>query len=323
MKSEILKAQMLFEGASTVLVTSHQRPDGDAIGSLLALHISLKEKGHVSHAILAEEVPQRFRFLPQASSIQETTHNQFDLVIAVDCADRDRLSLPPQFAELAIDLNIDHHPTNTNFAKTNIVNPDASATTQMLHTLMPEFGLPLTADVRTNLLTGLITDTLGFRTENVTPQVLRAAAELLEEGVPLAELYHLVLTQRKFDEVRYWGQGLSRITNEDGLVWTVLDLNDREEAHYTQNDDADLVDVLTTIDEAKIVIIFVEQRQGKIKVSFRARGEYNVSDLAGQFGGGGHRSAAGAMIKGQLGTITKEVLTAARELLYSKPSGHT
>lgn len=323
MKNEILKAQMLFEGASTVLVTSHQRPDGDAIGSLLALHISLKAKGLVSHAILAEEVPQRFRFLPQASSIQETTHNQFDLVIAVDCADRDRLSLPPRFGELAIDLNIDHHPTNTNFAKTNIVNPDASATTQMLHTLMPEFGLPLTADVRTNLLTGLITDTLGFRTDNVTPQVLRAAAELLEEGVPLAELYHLVLTQRKFDEVRYWGQGLSRITNEDGLVWTVLDLNDREEAHYTQNDDADLVDVLTTIDEAKIVIIFVEQRQGKIKVSFRARGEYNVSDLARQFGGGGHRSAAGAMIKGQLATITKEVLTAARELLYSKPSGHT
>ena len=221
-----------------------------------------------------------------------------------------------------IDLNIDHHPTNTNFATTNLVDPDAAATTQMLQLLLPDFGLPLTAEVRTNLLAGLITDTLGFRTDSVTPRVLRAAADLLEEGAPLAELYHLVLTRRKFDEVRYWGQGLSSITNEDGLVWTVLDLKDRELAGYTHNDDADLVDVLTTIDEAKIAIIFVEQSGGKVKISFRARAEYNVSNLAKQFGGGGHRSASGAMLDGQLGTITNEVLTAARELLYSKSSGH-
>ncbi|MCH7588398.1 MAG: bifunctional oligoribonuclease/PAP phosphatase NrnA [Chloroflexi bacterium] len=322
MKREILEAQKLFEGASTVLVTSHQRPDGDAIGSLLALHISLKAKGFSSHAILAEEVPERYRFLPQANSIQDTTLDHFDLIIAVDCADRDRVSLPQQFSERMIDLNIDHHPTNTNFATTNLVDPDAAATTQMLQLLLPDFGLPLTAEVRTNLLAGLITDTLGFRTDSVTPRVLRAAADLLEEGAPLAELYHLVLTRRKFDEVRYWGQGLSSITNEDGLVWTVLDLKDRELAGYTHNDDADLVDVLTTIDEAKIAIIFVEQSGGKVKISFRARAEYNVSNLAKQFGGGGHRSASGAMLDGQLGTITNEVLTAARELLYSKSSGH-
>jgi len=320
-KSEILKAQMLFEGASTILVTSHQRPDGDAIGSLLALHIGFKAQGLVSHAVLAEEFPVRFRFLPDANSIQETAPPHFDLIVAVDCADRDRLSLPTQFSEQAIDLNIDHHPTNTNFATINLVDPEAAATTQMLQTLMPELGLPLTAAVRTNLLAGLITDTLGFRTDSVTPKVLRAAAELLEEGAPLTELYHLVLTQRRFDEVRYWGQGLSRIVNEDGLVWTVLDLNDRKAAGYARNDDADLVDVLTTIDEAKIVIIFVEQGQGKVKISFRARGEYDVANLAKQFGGGGHRSAAGAMLEGQLEPITKEVLTAARKLLYSNPSG--
>ena len=322
MKDEILKAQKLIAGASTVLVTSHQRPDGDAIGSLLALHISLQAKGIVSHAVLAEEVPVRFRFLPGARSIQETAPNPFDLLIAVDCADRDRLSLPSQFSEASIDLNIDHHPTNTNFAKTNLVIHEAASTTQMLHTLIPDLGLPITADVRTNLLAGLITDTLGFRTDSVTPKVLRIAAELLEEGAPLAELYHLVLTQRKFDEVRYWGQGLSGITNEDGLVWTILDLNDREEAGYRQNDDADLVDVLTTIDEAKIVLLFVEQHGGKIKVSFRARSEYDVSELAKEFGGGGHRPAAGAMIVGQLETVTKEVLTAARNMLYSSPSAN-
>jgi phosphoesterase RecJ-like protein len=165
------------------------------------------------------------------------------------------------------------------------------------------------------LLTGLVTDTIGFRTENVTAPVLRLAADLMEAGADLAEIYRRSLVDRSFEAVRLWGAGLGRIERSGRLVWTSLTLDDRRLARYPGRDDADLINILSSIDGADIAIIFIEQPNGRVKVSWRAQPGYDVSKLALSLGGGGHAAASGVEIPGTLPEVSRAILDLTRPLL--------
>lgn len=303
----------LIRQASQIVIVSHSRPDGDAVGSLLALTLSLEQAGKEVSALLADGAPGRFRFLPGASKIGSRMPPQTDLLIALDCAGEDRLG----FSALPrpIDVNIDHHPTNSRYAKINLIDPQAAATTQILYKLILQLDLSLTPEIATNLLVGLLTDTIGFRTSNVSPKVLRIAADLQERGACLPEIYSKALNQRSFVAARYWGCGLSRLMQEDGLVWSTLSLEDRLKVGYPGADDADLINILSTIEGVEIALIFIEQKGGRVKVSWRSRDGLDVSKLAQRFGGGGHEPAAGAMVSGTLEEVRAQVLTATRDIL--------
>jgi bifunctional oligoribonuclease and PAP phosphatase NrnA len=160
-----------------------------------------------------------------------------------------------------------------------------------------------------------VSDTLGFRTSNVTAESLRTAACLVEKGANLAEIYHRALISRSFEAARFWGYGLEKMQREGKLVWTTLTLEDRVNAGYSGNDDADLVNMLSSIDESDITVIFVQQKSGRVKVSWRADAGWDVSQVALQFGGGGHPAAAGADIDGDLETVKERVLKATRVVL--------
>ena len=183
--------------------------------------------------------------------------------------------------------------------------------------LADPLGLEIDSYIATNLLAGLVTDTIGFRTTNVTPKVLQVVARLIELGAPLAEIYELALNRRSFIAARYWGRGLSRLEQEDGLVWTSLTLEDRQHVGYSGKDDADLINLLSTIDGAEVTVIFVEQPGGTVKVSWRSRAGLNIATLAEAFGGGGHHQAAGAMIDGDLEEVSKRVISATRAIFES------
>jgi phosphoesterase RecJ-like protein len=320
-KEKIAKARRQLEAASSVVVTTHKRPDGDAISSMLAVYLGIGNNDIEIVPVLFDKVPERFQFLPGASAIRHSIQSPYDMLIAVDCADYDRIGFPIEGEPPQIDLNIDHHPTNTNFAQINLVDPQAASATQLLYELMPQLGLALTTDVRTNLLTGLLTDTIGFRTESVTPASLRITADLLESGSELDDLYHFVLTRKDFLEIKYWGKGISRLKKEDGLIWTYLSVSDRTEVGYPGNDDADLVDLMMTIEGIRIAIIFIEQDPTCVKVSFRSRGGVDVAELAARFEGGGHKPAAGALIAGDLPTVMDQVLSAAKASLSPESMG--
>ena len=197
------------------------------------------------------------------------------------------------------------------------MQPHAAATAEVLFDLSIPLGLQITTDIATNLLAGLVTDTIGFRTSNVTPKVLRIAAQLIELGASLAEVYERSLNQRSFVAARYWGCGLSRLEREDGLLWASLTLEDRKSVGYPGPDDADLINLLSTIENSEVILIFVEQSGGKVKVSWRSRSGLNVASLANAFGGGGHEQAAGAMIAGELDEVKAKVLSATRKILES------
>lgn len=313
MSAPLERAGALLEAAARVTVISHERPDGDAVGSLLGLSLALAEAGKQVTPVLSGGVPGRFRFLPGADEVVKETPAETDLVVAVDCAADDRFGLDVGKFPRPPDINIDHHPTNTRFAPVNIVNDGAAATAEMLHDLLPTWGYEIDEQVAVNLLAGLVTDTIGFRTSSTTAHSLQVAADLMERGAPLADIYERALSRMSFVAAAYWGRGLSRLQHEDGIVWTTLTMEDRQRVGYPGADDADLVNLLMTIEEARVVILFVEQPSDKVKVSWRAEPGVDVAEVAEGFGGGGHRPAAGAMIKGELTEVQEKVLNATRQ----------
>jgi phosphoesterase RecJ-like protein len=161
----------------------------------------------------------------------------------------------------------------------------------------------------------MITDTLGFRTFNMTPKALQLAAMLMEAGGDLPELYQRGLLNRSFEAALYWGAGLSDLKREGRMVWANLTLEDRRAIGYPGRDDADLISFLTTIEDADVVIMFVEQGNGHVKVSWRSQPEFDVSEIALHFGGGGHTAAAGANIKGELKDIQANVIVTTKTIL--------
>ena len=153
----------------------------------------------------------------------------------------------------------------------------------------------------------------------MTPKTLRVAADLFETGADLTNLYDKALLTRSYKAARYWGTGLSSLQLEDRLLWTQLTLEDRQNANYPGRDDADLINIMQTVDDADVFIIFIEQNDGSVKVSWRARRGFDVSKIALQFGGGGHKPAAGAEIQGSIDTVIQDVLTATRPVLNGYP----
>ena len=142
---------------------------------------------------------------------------------------------------------------------------------------------------------------------------MEIAAELINLGAPMAEIYARTLNQRSFVSAQYWGKGLNRLERKNGILWTSLTIEDRKVVGYPGSDDADLVNLLATIEGIQVVLIFIEQIGGKVKVSWRSRPGVNVAEIAFSFGGGGHEQAAGATIEGDMQEIQQRVLTATRD----------
>lgn len=308
-----------IQAARTILVTTHIRPDGDAIGSLLGLGLALRQTGKSVQMVSTDGVPASYRHLPGTQDVLQRVKSPVDLTIVVDCSDLDRTGTGLDKAAVP-DLNIDHHITNCHFARLNLVVTGAVATTEIIADSLPAWGLSITAEVAAALLTGLVTDTLGFRTSNMTPKALRLAADLMEAGADLPDLYMRALVQHSFEALRFWGAGLISIERDGAIVWTKLSMADRQAAHYPGRDDADLINVLSAVNDASISIIFVEQPNGNIKVSWRSQPGYDVSTIAVQFGGGGHPNAAGAEVKGNFEQVIPNVLSETRKVVQEEIS---
>ena len=302
-----------FTNSHKVVVLSHIRPDGDSIGAMLGLAFALEAAGKTVQRLNADGVPSVFRHLPGADQIRKKLDGDFDLVVSLDCSDL--LRTGGILGETQIDINIDHHITNPHFARINYVDPEAVATSAILAEHLGDWGLQINQNAAITLLSGIVSDTIGFRTPNVTPHTLRLAADLMENGINLSDIYSRALVRRPVEAARYWGRGLTALKQEGRMVWTALTLNDRSEVGYPGNDDADLNNVISNLDGIDISVLFVEQRASHWKISWRAQQGIDVAALAQSFGGGGHPPAAGAEMDGSFEEVTTKVLPATRALL--------
>jgi len=304
-----------LEKSKTIVIASHVRPDGDAIGSLLGLGLALIDAGKSVQMVLADGVPSSYKHLDGSELIVKKPDGEYDTFITVDCADFKRVGkIFEDFGQP--DINIDHHKTNEQFAKINLIEADEVATAAILTNHLPKWGLGITKPIAAALLTGIITDTLGFRTSNTTPEALRQCATLMETGVDMPDIYMRSLIKKSFPAAKYWGAGLSSMEHKNGIVWGTLTLEDRKRTGYGGNDDADLINLISAIDGNKVGMIFVEQSDNHVKISWRALAPgVDVSQVAKHFQGGGHAAAAGADIPGALSDIQPLVLKTTRQML--------
>lgn len=304
-----------LDKAKKVIIASHVRPDGDAIGSLLGLGLALQDAGKSVQMVLVDGVSSSFRHLEGSELIVREPAGEHDTFITVDCADFRRVGkVFENFGRP--DINIDHHKTNERFGKLNLIEPDEVATAAILTNHLPEWGYKITKPIAAALLTGIITDTLGFRTSNTNPSALRLCAMLMETGVDMTDLYMKSLVKKSFPAARYWGAGLSSLQQKNGIVWATLTMEDRKKSGYGGNDDADLINMVSAIEGNKVGMIFVEQNDQHVKISWRAlEPGIDVSQVAQRFHGGGHAAAAGADVPGALSEVQPFVLKTTQELL--------
>jgi phosphoesterase RecJ-like protein len=307
---EIRKA---IENAGQIGVTAHIRPDGDAIGAVLAMGLALQNAGKQVQMVLRDGVSNSFRHLAGSDQVKKSFDEECDLYIALDSSDLQRLG--GVLKDHQADVCIDHHITNEQFAKINLVDPKSVATCAILAELMPEIGLKIDLPVASALLTGILSDSIGFRTSNTNAKALRIAADLMDIGADINELYNKALISRPFEATKYWGFALQKMERNDGIVWTSLTLEDRKNAGYTGNDDADLTNILSSIEDLDIAVLFVEQKPDIVKVSWRARPGLDISGIAHALGGGGHPAAAGVECNGNLLTVQDKVLKMTQEYL--------
>lgn len=298
-----------FQKANRIVLTSHIRPDQDAIGSLLGLGAALEAAGKQVQMVLTDSIAVSMRFLEGADRVKHTAEEPYDLFVSLDCSDTKRLgdALP---AGVEVDINIDHHLSNLEFGKINLIEPENVATSAIIAEHLKEWGLSINQSVASALLMGILGDSLGFRTSNTSSNTLRLAANLMDYGINLSEMYTKTLVGRSYQAAKYWGIGLENLKKTGKVIYSSLSLNDRKKASYPGNDDADLINMLSTIDDASVAIMFVEQGKEKVKVSWRAIPGLDISKLALSFGGGGHPAASGAEITGSLAEVQEKVLKA-------------
>ncbi len=321
MDAELLRqARELISRNRTMLLLTHQRPDGDALGSMLGLSHMLRAAGKKTYPVLSEGISSVFRYLPGSGDIRPELPSAFDICILLDCADSERISVPDGTPTRAPELIIDHHVTNGRFAAINLVDPAATATSELIVDLAEGLGLSIPPEAAICLLAGVVTDTLGFRTPNTGLHTLDVVQRLMRDGGSLPETVDRSLHRRSFAAARYWGAGLSRLEREGELVWTSLTLEDRRAAGYPGRDDADLVNILSSIEGQSATVIFIEQDGGKIKVSWRVGSGLDVTGLAASFGGGGHPAASGASLEGSLEEVIRNVLARTKAWLAAQRS---
>jgi phosphoesterase RecJ-like protein len=318
--------------AERLLLISHQAPDGDAIGSLLGMTRLLRGLGKTIVPACQDPPPLALDFLPGIDEIVASASGPFDLVISLDCSDADRLGkvMDPATLTSVRLINIDHHVTNVRFGSINWVDPTSVATTQMVLALadyarrqaapaprgsaIPDAWL-VDADVATCLLTGLVTDTRGFRTANVDARALQAAVRLIDAGAVLATVTQLALNRKPVNAMRLWGLAIARLQLEDGLLWTHITHEMRAAIGVRGNSDSGLSSLLSDTREAEVVVVFTEQDGDEIDVSMRAAPGLDISGVALALGGGGHPQASGCTMRGSLQDVEPRVLAALRHAL--------
>ncbi len=305
--------------ARSVAVVSHRDPDGDTIGAAIALGLALEGAGKRVSLHCADPVLEAVRFIQAAARfLADPPPGGVDLVVTVDFGERSRAKFPlPENVPL---LNIDHHATNAGFGSVNLVDVGSPATAELVSRVIDAAGWRWTPEMATAALLGIMTDTGSFQFSNTTPESLRRAAWLLEEGADLASITTHVFRTRTHPTFRLYGLGFSRLTEElEGrLVYSWIERADYAAAGAAPEDVSGLVEQLARAKGMRVTILFNEEPPGTVKISVRTSAEppaVDASALAARFGGGGHVRAAGALVDRALDDVKREVLAAARAAL--------
>ena len=309
-KEEIKKAK-------DIVILTHENPDGDAVGSALAMYLAMK-KLNKDVDVIIPEYSSTFNFLPGAQDIKsEGKNEQYDLAISVDVTGIRRLNgFSKYFEDAKMKIQIDHHQVNDMFADYNFVNPDSPACAQILILVIEQLGIEIDKEIGTCLLTGIITDTGGFKYEGVSAETFEFASWLLAKGVNVSSIYKKVLqmkTRSNF-ELRKLIMDRMEFLNENKITFTYITLEDLKNVNAVPGDHEGLVEIGRDIEGVE-VSIFLREIENGYKVSLRSNDYINVSDICIPFNGGGHMRAAGCNMYGTLEECKEKIITEVKKYI--------
>jgi phosphoesterase RecJ-like protein len=308
-------------GRQTFLITSHAKPDGDSIGSQVALALALGALGKRVRIVNADPPQPAMASFPGVSGIEIAGRVEgiYDAVIVVECADLSRTGvsgLEPYFI-----INIDHHPGNTLYGAVNWFDQGAAACGEMVFDVIASLGVPLTPEVATHIYVAILTDTGSFHYSSLSPRTFDICRQLLEAGANPVAIARAVFDDNSVGRIRLSSAVLGSMeVDASGRLATMLMTREMERQTGGRYDDTEgLINVPLTVREILAVVLFKEAEPGAYRVSFRSKGAVDVSEVARQFGGGGHKNASGCTVAGDLASVRQQVVPLALAAIDRAP----
>ncbi|MBI4427054.1 MAG: bifunctional oligoribonuclease/PAP phosphatase NrnA [Candidatus Magasanikbacteria bacterium] len=306
--------------AKKILLVPHQKPDGDAMGSVSAFSHFLRNIGKPHDAFCLTPITSRLANLPHLIKISTDPNiwntAEYDVVIVLDSGDLNYAgvealakNLPPR----TIIINIDHHISNKKFGHHNLVIPTASSTAEVLHFFFRQNNIGISKNMALALLTGLITDTENFSNPGTTEHSLKVASELIRHGANFNLIKNWFLRDKPMEALKLWGVALSRLAKNEKLdiVYTFITLEDLKTHNASETESEGIANFLNNINEGRASLVLKETWDGKIKGSFRTtRDDFDVSLIASTLGGGGHKKASGFLIAGEINEALEKIWAA-------------
>jgi bifunctional oligoribonuclease and PAP phosphatase NrnA len=295
-----------IKNSDNILVFAHTRPDGDTTGASLAIKEYASSLDKNIDIACFDPLPQYLKAITDDSFVfpDKIDLKKYKLVIAVDSIDRGFNKIKSQLSENQIIALLDHHPDIVTSGDINIIEPSFSSVCEIVYEFFVFNKISISRNIATFLLLGILSDTGAFQHSNTTPKVLAIASELLKKGAPLPKIINSTFSNKKISTLKLWGKAFekAKIDSKNGMIFTVLTQKDIEECEADTDDIAQVSVILNTVPGTKFALILSERCDGIIKGSLRSE-EYkgvDVSKIAAQFGGGGHKLASGFELKGKI-----------------------
>lgn len=305
LKNFITQFSILLKRAKTFLITGHDRPDGDTIGSALALASFLKGKGKTVKILFKDKIPEHFLFLPHAESIEKgVIKGDYNVAIFLECP---KIEEKKRFKKI---INIDHHLNVEQFGDYNVIDPKAAACGEIVYKIINSINKKLTKEEATCLYVALLTDTGNFQWNTTTSKTLEIASELIKWGAHPYSIYRNLHITKSIQTIKKIGKLLSNTKHVLNNKVTYVEL----EKDIKDIDTNDVINYIGMIKGTKIFLMFRKLKKNLTKVSFRSHGDIDVNKIAVQFGGGGHKYASGCIIKKDIESVKKEILNVLRKV---------
>jgi phosphoesterase RecJ-like protein len=301
-----------IEQRDRFVLTSHARPDGDAIGSALACCQVLRAMGKYADVVLHDGVPRIYRSLPFADQVVQSKviNGAYEAAIILECDSIHRTRL--EGLEDRFLISIDHHVSGRPFAHVNWIDPHAVATAEMVFRLAREAGVKFSPEIATCLYTALMTDTGSFMFQGTNENTFALARELVLAGADPAHCARGIYFAHSSAKLRLLGEALRNLNQEAHLGWFWITQKQMERCGAKEEDCEGLVNYVLSIGEVEVAAFFREMPDGRYRVSLRSKGKLDVSDVAESFGGGGHQCASGCSVDGPLAEAVRQVLSQLR-----------
>lgn len=314
----------LIEKHQSFAITSHIRPDGDGLGSSLALHWILQSLNKNSEVIICDNVPHAYQQLPGAEQIRviPDLDRDYDAVFVIECSDVTRPGLPRLKDQLVV--NIDHHTTTELFGNLNWIDSTAAAVGEMIYNLAKALGVQITPELASCIYAALLTDTGSFHFSNTTERTFKIASELVKCGAQPAKLSQAIFYQYPYAKIKLTGAVLSTLQRDETgrIAWIRMTKEALQESLASEEDTDGIINYPLMVGDVEAAAFFRELTNSAIRVSLRSKNRVNVAQVAEHFGGGGHKNAAGFTINSTFEDLSREVLEKLHEAVATAPDAN-